>query len=215
MAFGKRGVPMATGALRERAVALAQKVGLKTGGPDGLFPSESDHKEFVVRARADLDRRTKEVNQALAPLVGPECQMVPFFLIPESCWVGETGQYLVEFLRLTPYGEWNTAFLPGNQWTSMLVGTPLHPRGEAKEFTETITKLILDSKKAAGVAADKVRKTGDTKFMTDARNQSIALILTAAKKVAAGLANIGKPEGPDHRAGLSFLSLNCVEYRRG
>jgi hypothetical protein len=213
--FGKRNPPAAGDAFREKAIALADKIGLKTGGPDGLFPSKGDYKEQMVRAHGDLKRRTQEVHDILAPLVGSDCQMIPFFLIPESCWEGETGRYLVEFLRLTPYGPWNTAFLPGNEWTAAIVGTTLHPKAEAEDFTATIKKLILDSKRETGIAAEKVRKTGDLELMTAARNRSIALILTAAKKVASHLAEIGKPDGPDHRAGLSFLSLTCVDFKRG
>jgi hypothetical protein len=215
MVFGKRKPLANVEAVREEAIALAQNVGIKTAGPDGHFRSESEHKERVARAYAELTLRAERVNEDLRPLVGPECQMVPFFLIPESCWVGETGQYLVEFLGLTPYGAWNTAFLPGNQWTAALVGTALHPRAEAPEFTATIKKLILDSKAKTGLAAAKVGTTGDLELMTTARNESLALILTAAKKVAAGMAELGKPNGPDHRAGLAFLSLECIDYRRG
>ena len=213
--FGKRNPPAANNAFREKAITFAHRMGLKTGGPDGLFPSKGDYKELVARAHADLKRRTKEVHDILAPMVGPDCQMIPFFLIPESCWAGETGQYLVEFLRLTPYGAWNTAFLPGNAWTAAIVGTTLHPRAEAEDFTATIKKLILDSKSETGIATEKARKTGDLKLVTAARNRSIALILTAAKKVASHLAEIGKPDGPDHRAGLSFLSLKCIDSQRG
>jgi hypothetical protein len=213
--FGKRNPPAANDAFREKTIALADRVGLKTGGPDGLLRSKADHKERVARAHADLQRRTREVHDILAPLVGPDCQMVPFFLIPESCWTGETGQYLVEFLGLAPYGAWNTAFLPGNAWTAALVGTPLHPGAEAGDFTATIKKLILDSKKETGIAVETAGKTGDLELVTAARNRSIALILTAAKKVASHLAEIGKPDGPDHRAGLSFLSLKCIDYQRG
>jgi hypothetical protein len=213
--FGKRNPPAANNAFREKAITFAHRMGLKTGGPDGLFPSKGDYKELVARAHADLKRRTKEVHDILAPMVGPDCQMIPFFLIPESCWAGETGQYLVEFLRLTPYGAWNTAFLPGNAWTAAIVGTTLHPRAEAEDFTATIKKLILDSKSETGIATEKARKTGDLKLVTAARNRSIALILTAAKKVASHLAEIGKPDGPDHRAGLSFLSLKCIDFQRG
>jgi len=213
--FGKRNPPEARDAFREKAIALADKIGLKTGGPDGLFPSKGDYKERVAKAHADLKRRTREVHDILAPMVGPDCQMIPFFLIPESCWAGETGRYLVEFLGLAPYGPWNTAFLPGNAWTAAIVGTALHPGTEAADFTATIRKLILDSKKETGIAAEKARETGNFELMTAARNRSIALVLTAAKKVASHLAEIGKPDGPDHRAGLSFLSLKCMDFHRG
>ena len=142
--------------------------------------------------------------------------MIPFFLVPEGCWVGETGQYLVEFLRLTPYGEWNTAFLPGNLMTSLILGTPMHPGAESSEFIASVSKMILESKAATGAAAAKIRTADDLELMSTARNQSLALILTAAKKVAAGLAELGKPKGgPDNRAGLAFLSLDCVDYQHG
>ena len=213
--FGRRNPPAELEAFQEKGKALAQKVGLKTEGPDGVFPSESDFKALVAGARASLDRRTEEIHKALAPLVGPECQMVPFYLIPESCWVGETGQYLVEFLRLTPYGEWNTAFLPGNAWTAALVGTALHPRAESLEFTATMKTLILDSKRQTGAVAEEIKRTGNVTLMLEARNRALALVLTTAKKTAASLADIGKPPGRDSRAGLSFLSLTCVEFRRG
>jgi hypothetical protein len=215
MVFGKRKPLANLEVVREQAIALAHKVGVETGGPDGHFRSESENKERVARAYAELKLCTEQVNESLRPLVGPECQMVPFFLIPESCWVGETGQYLLEFLDLTPYGAWNTAFLPGNEWTAALVGTALHPRAEAPEFTATIKKLILDSKAKTALAAAKVGTTGNLQLMRTARNESLALILTAAKKVAAAMAELRKPHGPDHRVGRAFLSLECIDTRRG
>ena len=95
------------------------------------------------------------------------------------------------------------------------MGTPLHPRTEAQDFTATIKKLILDSKKETGIAVETAGKTGEMELVTAARNRSIAVILTAAKKVASHLAEIGKPVGPDNRAGLPFLSLTCLDFQRG
>ena len=213
--FGKRRPQENAADFRERALDLAHKVGLPTEGPDSLFPTDDDLRQFVARARASLDLRCEKVNAALKPRVGPDCKMIPYFLIPESCWTGDTGPFLLSFLRLTPYGEWNTAFLPANQWTSLILGTPVHPMAETPEFTAAIRKLILDCKAETDQAAERVRQTGDPQQIVPARNRALALILTAAKKTAKGLAELGKPQGPDHRAGLAFLSLDCVEYRQG
>ncbi len=209
--FGKRR-PIVSEGFRKSAAALAEKVGLQGEGPGRLFPTSNDHKQLVINEHAHMTRHTQKITEYLLPLVGPQCEMVPFFLIPESCWTGESGQFLVEFLRLTPYGAWNVAYLPGNQWTSMILGTPVHPRTEVAEFSANMRKLILDSKREVAGVAETIHKTGDIDLMTAARARAIALILTSAKKVADGLSKIGKPEGPDNRAGLSFLGIARVNF---
>jgi hypothetical protein len=56
--------------------------------------------------------------------------MRPFSLIPESCWEGETGDFLLKFLDFNPYDNWNIAFLPADQVTSLIIDAPLHPGAE-------------------------------------------------------------------------------------
>lgn len=204
--FGKRNRATPREAFGEKGLSLAKELGLETDGPNGLFPSEEDYRQVMARARAGLELRTKQVNDYLTPIVGPECLMVPYFLIPESCWFGETGSYLLEFLRLTPYGEWNTIFLPGNQWTAAIMGTMQHPGDEVPGLTTSLKKLVQDGSVATAAAAEKVRKTGDVELMTEARNRQLAMILTVVADLARVIGEYGKPNGPDHRAGLAFLS---------
>ena len=203
--FGKRKPLTAREAFGNEGIALAKELGLKIDGPTGLFPSESGYKELMSQERANLDRRTAKVNKSLLPLVGSQCNMVPYFLVPESCWFSDTGPYLLECLRLTPYAAWNTAFLPGNPFTAAITGMPLHPGAEFPGHTAHIKTMIVACQRGSAAATEKVRSTGKLDCLTIVRNQELAIILNAARVVASQLAEMNKLVGPLQKFCLEAL----------
>jgi hypothetical protein len=166
---------------------LLKAVGIDPDGPENVIPSQQDIDERLAKGRADLDRRVEVLHQNLAAQIGPEIRMLPFWLIPESCWKGETGAFLLKFLDFSPYENWNIAFLPADQLTSAIIGAPLHPGAEIPVFADAAKKLIAECDRRVARAATIARQTGEFNVVTtakiDAKNMIMALAMTFAEKL--------------------------------
>ena len=187
--FGKRGSqprPMQHVVGKEH-FGFLEAVGIAPDGPENVIPSHSDIDERLARGRADLDRRVEVLHKNLRAQIGSEITMRPFWLIPESCWHGETGAFLLTFLDFNPYDNWNIAFLPADQLTSLITDTPLHPDAEIPAFAAAGKKFIAECDSRVAQATMKARQTGKLQLVTaartDAKNMIIALALTFAAKL--------------------------------
>ena len=165
---------------------LLKAVGIDPDGPENVIPSQQDIDERLAKGRADLDRRVDVLHKNLTAQIGPEIKMLPFWLIPESCWQGETGAFLLKFLDFSPYENWNIAFLPADQLTSAIIGAPLHPGAEIPVFADAAKKFIAECDRRVARAATIARQTGEFNVVTaaknDAKNMIMALAMTFAAK---------------------------------
>lgn len=187
--FGKRGsLPQpAQHAVGKEHFGLLQAVGIDPNGPENVIPSQQDIDERLARGRAALDRRIEVLHQNLAAQIGPEIRMRPFWLIPESCWQGETGAFLLKFLDFNPYDNWNVAFLPADQLTSAIMDTPLHPGGEIPVFADTARTFIAECNSRVAQAASKAGQSGEFRLVTAARTEARNMIMALAMTFAAKL----------------------------
>jgi hypothetical protein len=121
--FGKRGSQPqpVQHVIGKEHFRLLESLGIAPDGPENVIPSQNDIDERLAQGRANLDRRIEVLHKNLAAQVGPEITMRPFWLIPESCWQEETGAFLLKFLDFNPYDNWNIAFLPADQLTSLII----------------------------------------------------------------------------------------------
>jgi hypothetical protein len=181
--FGKRGSQPqpVRHIIGKEHFGFLKALGIDPDGPENVFPSQNDIDERFAKGRADLDRRIETLHKQL----GPEMRMRPFWLIPESCWQGETGAFLMKFLDLNPYDNWNIAFLPADKLTSAIIDTPVHPGAEIPVFVDAARKLIGECNRRVAQAAAKAGQTGEfalvTAAKTEAQNIIMALALTFAK----------------------------------
>jgi hypothetical protein len=187
--FGKRGsqTPPAQHLIGKEHHHLLRATGIDPDGPENVFPSQHDIDERLAKGRAALDQRLEEVHKNLAAQVGPEIRMRPFLLIPESCWQGRTGDFLMKFLDFYPYDSVNVAFLPADQLTSAIMDAPLHPGAEIQVFVDTARKFIAECDGRVAQAASTAGLTGEfqvvTAARTEAKNMIIALAMTFAGKL--------------------------------
>jgi hypothetical protein len=91
---------------------------------------------------------------------------------------------LLKFLDFNPYDNWNIAFLPADQVTSLIIDAPLHPDAEIPAFAAAGKKLIAECASRLAQATMKAGQTGEfqrvTAAKTDAQNMIIALAMTFA-----------------------------------
>jgi len=187
--FGKRGgqSPPTQHLIGNEDHRFLRAIGIDPDGPENVFPSQHDIDERLAKGRAALDRRLEEVHRNLAAQVGPEIRMRPFLLIPESCWQGRTGDFLMKFLDFSPYDSVNLAFLPADQLTSAIMDTPLHPGGEIQVFVDTANKLIAECDTRVAQAAAKAGQTGEFQLVTAARTEAKQMIIALAMTFAGTL----------------------------
>jgi hypothetical protein len=187
--FGKRGSPPqpVQHVIGKEHFGFLEALGIAPDGPENVIPSKNDIDERLAKGRADLDRRIEVLHKNLAAQVGPEIKMRPFWLIPESCWQGRTGAFLLQFLDFNPYDNWNIAFLPADQLTSLIMNAPLHPDTEIPAFAAAGKELIAECDSRMAQATVKAGQTGEfqlvTAARTDAQSRIVALAMTFAAKL--------------------------------
>lgn len=112
----------------------------------------------AMRARLDAGKSALEaalmrVNDNVARQTGGG-SLRPFFLIPDSCWNGAMGEFLMSRLGLSPYESWNVAFLPVDEDTAMKLGAPLHPDGNIPAFIDAAETAVLAARDRLDAAND-------------------------------------------------------------
>lgn len=110
----------------------------------------------LMRANDDIARRTGGGS------------LRPFFLLPDPCWNGAMGQFLMQRLGLFPYDDWNIALLPVDERTAFMLDAPMHPDGNLPAFEKASAKFLAreeaflrdahaDADSDAGDAREQVR----------------------------------------------------------
>jgi hypothetical protein len=187
--FGKRGnqPQPVQHVIGKEHFGFLEALGIAPDGPENVIPSQNDIDERLAKGRADLDRRVEVLHKNLAAQIGPEIRTRAFWLIPESCWQGETGVFLLKFLDFNPCDNWNIAFLPADQLTSLIMDAPLHPDTEIPVFAAAGKKLIAECASRVAQATMKAGQTGEfqlvTAAKTDAQKMIVALAMTFAAKL--------------------------------
>jgi hypothetical protein len=187
--FGKRGSQPrpVQHVIGKEHFGFLEALGIAPDGPENVIPSQNDIDERLAKGRAALDRRVEEIHKNLRAQIGPEIKMRPFWLIPESCWQGRTGAFLLKFLDFNPYHNWNIAFLPADQLTSVIMDAPLHPGAEIPVFADAAKKFIAGCDDRQAQATMKAGQTGElhlvTAARTDAQKKIMALAMTFAAKL--------------------------------
>ena len=150
MSFGKR--RSATPALPARQQILPTEL-LDSDGGDrlraaGLQPDAESNFETrdptdarLARDKAAHAAKWAQVSREIAARTDGGA-VEPFFLIPEPCWDGETGTFLLARLQLSPYEDWNVAFLPTDERSAAILGLPRHPLGEAMVFARDAEEFL-------------------------------------------------------------------------
>ena len=99
------------------------------------MPTKESIDARIARDQAAHEARWAELNRDVAARTnGGSVQ--PFFLIPEPCWNGELGDFLVVTLKLSPYLDWNVTFLPADERTAGVMNLPVHPDRDDPEVVE-------------------------------------------------------------------------------
>ena len=144
--------------------------GFRPDDPSNFAPTPESIDARIARDKLAHEEKLAEINRDVAARTNGGA-MLAFFLIPEPCWNGEMGDFLLRRLQMSPYEDWNVAFLPDDTPTASMLGLPRHPLDEALLFAEDAEKIIrsamakLDTVRAE---ANRTQQFGNYKQEQDA-----------------------------------------------
>lgn len=207
MSFGKRSTsaPAATAAAGARvipsemwagqAAQTLRALGLEPDDETNLIPDRQSLEERLQHGRLALEARTLKVNADVALRVRGGV-VRPFFLIPEDCWNGPRGDFLMQRLDLYPFEDWNVAFLPADMRTAVALDAPPHPDGPIAAFEKSAADFLAKEQNKLREAHALATATRDFTAFAETREQIRSRIKSLAAFFAAQLTEAWKRKGP-------------------
>ena len=141
---------------------LLRAIGMKPDDESNFVPTKESIDARIARDKAAHEARWAELNRDVAARTSGG-SVRPFFLIPEPCWNGELGDFLVVTLKLSPYQDWNVAFLPADECTGSMMNLPVHPDRDDPEVVKLAMGVVTaahDHYKACYAEVDRTQEFG-------------------------------------------------------
>jgi hypothetical protein len=148
--------------------AFLRELGFDPNDETNFVPNAASINARLDEQRAAFEVRLANVRQRIGSLV-KDAQIKPFSLIPDPCWNGRMGQFLMMSLDLFPYEDWNIAYLPADERTAVVMNAPLHPNGDIPAFVETATKFLAKADAAFWEAHAEAERTQEYAKFAEAR----------------------------------------------
>jgi len=120
---------------------LLRDLGMSPNDESNLVPNAASIDSRIRSGQAALETRTlNALVKARARF--PDAALKPFFLIPDPCWNGPHGTFLMRSLDLYPFDDWNVMFLAADDATAEALEIAAHPNGNVPAFVEAADKLL-------------------------------------------------------------------------
>ncbi|MGE3930026.1 MAG: hypothetical protein AB7G05_07665 [Hyphomonadaceae bacterium] len=119
-----------------------RELGLDPNDASNLIHNQSSVEERLAHGRAQVDAKAARM---MADLPIKDGKLRPFFLLPDPCWNGELGHFLMMRLELFPYDDWNVAYLAADERTALVLDIPAHPNGNIPAFVQAAEKFLRDA----------------------------------------------------------------------
>lgn len=146
-------------------------------------PSPELMAEKVEATRVAFEASLEKRNREIAARYGEQHRLQPMFIISDSCWNGEHGEFLVNELALNPYDAWNILLATDNEDSARLLGAPLLPYSEVEAYAAIIEEAAAERR--AHINALRTRSDRKGKTAYDAARSAAAVEIRA---MAGGLA---------------------------
>jgi hypothetical protein len=137
---------------------LLRAIGMKPDDESNFVPTKESIDARIARDKAAHEARWAELNRDVAARTSGG-SVRPFFLIPEPCWNGELGDFLVVTLKLSPYLDWNVAFLPADECTASMMNLPVHPDRDDPEVVKFAMGFVTAARDHYKVCYEEVDRT--------------------------------------------------------
>lgn len=151
-----------------KAGALLRELGMSPDDESNLVPNASSITARLEDGKRALEARTAKA-QANAQALLPNAQLRPFSLIPDPCWNGECGLFLMASLDLYPYDDWNIVFLAADERTAMVMDIAMHPNGNVPAFVAAAEKFMVEARAHIKRATEEAELTANYAGFNDVR----------------------------------------------
>jgi hypothetical protein len=165
MGFGKRGlneakyvVPPQAWAAPE-AAGLFERIGATPNDPDNIRVTPEAVERMIAKGRAEAAATIEKLQQQMRAKGHDSATFKSFWLLQDNCWNGELGDFLVYKLKLDPYEDWNTIFLPGDARTAQRVGWPMHPGANVPFLAKFGADILVKLRARLMSALEEVQRT--------------------------------------------------------
>lgn len=124
-------------------------------------------------SRAALDRRLERLTREARETTGRRISLTPLMLIPEPCWRGRYGKFLLQALELSPYDPWNVAALPALPADAVAIEAPPHPGAPTPQDVHAVNDAIADIKRGYHEGREQMEWTNDPADVVAAHQRAV------------------------------------------
>jgi hypothetical protein len=167
------------------------RIGRKPDAPENLRVTHDDVRRMIDEGRKAVLARMQQL-QAKALAKGHDIRLRPFWLIQDNCWNGEVGDFLIYYLCLNPYDEWNMVILPADEKSSAILDLPIHPGGDIPAFAKIGQEIILELRDKLRAAHADVQRTHEFGHFAAICDDTVAKVKALARRFASLLAEAHK-----------------------
>lgn len=159
--------------------AMLRELGFDPNDENNFVPNRASQDARLAEGRAALEARSARAN-AEAVKRFPRAVLRPFSLLPDPCWNGDTGAFLMLQLDLYPYDEWNIAFLPADMDTAHAVDAAPHPGKDIPQFVKLAAEFMAREDAALKALVRETERTQNFAGFHDAREAMRARVKALA-----------------------------------
>lgn len=174
-------------------------MGLSPNDESNLVPNEASIAARIEEGRARHEERNALAQRNIeARLAGAKVR--PFFLIPDPCWNGATGVFLMTSLDLYPYDDWNVMYLAADERTALVADIAMHPNGNVPAFVEASAKFMVRAQEQMSKALEAASITHDFAAYHTTRDDVQMRVKALAMQFSRTLIEAWEKNGPAGRS---------------
>lgn len=175
-----------------------RELGLSPDDESNLVPNEASIAARIAEGRARHEERNALAQRGIeARLAGAKVR--PYFLIPDPCWNGATGLFLMTSLDLYPYDDWNVMYLAADERTALVADIAMHPNGNVPAFVEAAAKFMVRAQEQMSKAHEAASITHDFAAYQTTRDDMQMRVKALAMQFSRALIEAWEKNGPAGR----------------
>ncbi|MEO0872131.1 MAG: hypothetical protein AAFY19_09265, partial [Pseudomonadota bacterium] len=145
-------------------------LGFDPDDESNIIPQAEDFDRMVQESLARQEERRCRLEADLLEKYGHN-QIRPFFICGEGVLNTSFGNWLIRAMKLFPYDEWNTTYLPMDIPTAKIMELPLHPQQSIGPIDELILEKLRPIMDNVEVARRKSAEAMATEYDPEAAEQ--------------------------------------------
>lgn len=116
-------------------------LGFSADDPSNIIPQAEDFDRMIKQSLARQEERRCRLEAELLAKYGHN-SLRPYFICGEGVLNTQLGDWMIRAMKLMPYDEWNTIYLPTDAPTAAAMRLPQHPLASLTPLDELIHKNL-------------------------------------------------------------------------